>query len=629
MSAMGITRGPSVTPPAAGAAAAAPVAGDEKKRPADETHGYERRHSKLMRIQLSPEEAAETLSPEEAAETLITMGNRIAERIIPEKDACGKPPEKAPFKGVAPLESDYISGYFEKLKEGVKIDPSIFDQWKQSVLALIDDTKEINAVFSREERVDAISKLLSQDAEIMVRKLRIESIIKVLMMSLRSVVLGGMFSMSGVISTLNDSIADAIASGRFPHSITDVLASLQSNRVADIALGGVMQSKYAELILGTINGAAIIRFAMHMNAELLEGELLEGEKGNPLNIISRLADSNLPIDEQVELIQIFVGTVLTDLLNNETVAHIARLAENFNPYGYILEQLKNKETRKRVKARFTRIAVEPVKELILAAATEARAEAQIEFAKEKLEIIQGPVQQVNPEGAMELPHVKVRPAEIGINIARGILDRTLSLITDISRSLFGITDPRPGGTLHSALYFIAAGINNTYESICPGGHQTAVKRAFVDLRKGEFAPDMDHFMKSSKGELLELEALEKLRKDTQRHPGDVDAQSKVPFADERQMRAASMGPEGSSSQDVGQTIIDMTGEPAAAAAARMGGARKRKHHSTRSSKGSKSSRRSTRKHGKPKSKRAKKSGAKTRHMRLAPGAGRRTRKHRK
>lgn len=61
----------------------------------------------------------------------------------------------------------------------------------------------------------------------------------------------------------------------------------------------------------------------------------------------------------------------------------------------------------------------------------------------------------------------------------------------------------------------------------------------------------------------------------------------------------------------------------------QGGARKRKHHSTRSSKGSKTGKRSTRKHGKAKSKRAKKSGAKTRHMRLPPGAGRRTRKHRK
>ena len=59
------------------------------------------------------------------------------------------------------------------------------------------------------------------------------------------------------------------------------------------------------------------------------------------------------------------------------------------------------------------------------------------------------------------------------------------------------------------------------------------------------------------------------------------------------------------------------------------GGRKRKHHSTRSSISSKSSKSGTRKHGKGKSKRVKKSGAKTRHMRLAPGAGRRTRKHRK
>jgi hypothetical protein len=56
------------------------------------------------------------------------------------------------------------------------------------------------------------------------------------------------------------------------------------------------------------------------------------------------------------------------------------------------------------------------------------------------------------------------------------------------------------------------------------------------------------------------------------------------------------------------------------------GGRKRKHHSTRSSISSKSSKSGTRKHGKVKSKRVRKSGGKTRHMRLPPGAGRRTRK---
>lgn len=58
-----------------------------------------------------------------------------------------------------------------------------------------------------------------------------------------------------------------------------------------------------------------------------------------------------------------------------------------------------------------------------------------------------------------------------------------------------------------------------------------------------------------------------------------------------------------------------------------GGARKRKRHSTRSSTSSKSSKSGTRKHGK--SKRVKKGGAKTRHVRLPHGAGRRTRKHSK
>ena len=60
-----------------------------------------------------------------------------------------------------------------------------------------------------------------------------------------------------------------------------------------------------------------------------------------------------------------------------------------------------------------------------------------------------------------------------------------------------------------------------------------------------------------------------------------------------------------------------------------GGARKRKHHSTRSSTSSKSSKSGTRKHGKAISKRVKKGGAKTRHVRLPHGAGRRTRKHSK
>ena len=225
-------------------------------------------------------------------------------------------------------------------------------------------------------------------------------------------------------------------------------------------------------------------------------------------------------------------------------------------------------------------------------------------------------QLINPDGSISLP--RGRPS--AFDIARNLYEYGLSTLvgagTDLFKAAVTASVPRKDGALYGIYELLAKGVFTGYEYLCPSAVERAQREQLEKLIAAELVPTYQ----LTEEQILMIEALA----DSAAKFSGVAIEELVKYRESFLEKPAEMSDSLGAVYFSAEQSLDL-----GAAGGGTGGKRKRKHHNTRSSTSSKSSKSGTRKHGKGKSKRAKKSGAKTHHMRLAPGAGRRTRKHSK
>ena len=502
--------------------------------------------------------------------------------------------------------------YTTWLQENNLMDDGLLAQFRIDEQDRIDAINEANKDYSIVERKSSVRQELNASAELMVRQLAVNSISKRLIQLTTGFTYGSVLYSFGVHNYINDIIDDIIVGGSVaPEFVLDILASIRSNRIPDIAVGGALESETVMQVAGTLNGMALIRFVMNMNEELLNDltkEQIEATDPSDYNIVKQLTDSNLPLEQQLEIIKGFILNITNDL-----IARGVNLAEGISPYHVILDKLGDFRFRKSIRDN----AFEYVRTAITNAARLAQDEANLRSERARMALRQADpsFQRTDETDAVVRPSARASSLSFGRHLVESVAAGTLGLTIDLVKVAFLGSPPDPSGALHRAYHFLSSGVYNLYAKVCPGRHERAVDEAFQQL----VLEEQEKIATELTGP--EIAAIEET-------PGSARAleiQTNPEMSEEEKLARLKDLEEFLESQanPVDSQVAFQGSQPLN----QPGGGRKRKHTSTRSSTSSKSSKSGTRKHGK--SKRVKKGGAKTRHMRLAPGAGRRTRKHSK
>ena len=557
---------------------------------------------------------AREIRAQEVREASDTVVETAIEIVKANPNSCS-PPIKATgpkaFPGGPQMDISKGSPYYEKQVEMLPGQKEILGQYleseKERYAEIKGATPEKKVVFRSQKAID------------ITRELYLGGIIKRMvqfttMMTVSSI--GHITGATEVLTTAIDNvISDMIVNGSYlPETVLDGLALLQHYNIHNIAIGGILQSETAFLAMGTLNGLAITRYLMHMNEELID-DLPKGAP--PIDIIGILANDNLTLEEQLEAMHEFVMQCF-DRLHGP-----GRRAVGINPYEFVLQQI-NKKNAEIVRNKAKRI----IRDLITEIATRTKAEAAAAAGMERQRMREAPQSQlINPDdGSLNLPQGHAGAFDMARNLYEYGLSQFVGFGTDLFQAAVLASVPRKEGKLYGVLELLAKGVFTGYEYLCP----SAVERAQREQLEKLIAADLEPSYELTDEQIQMIEKLAASAARISRVPKEelVDYRKwflAEPAQVEDSQLALYLGAEDSVEEDSDDS--QRAASAAAPALPGTGGARKRKHHSTRSSTSSKSSKSGTRKHGK--SKRVKKGGAKTRHMRLAPGAGRRTRKHSK
>ena len=290
------------------------------------------------------------------------------------------------------------------------------------------------------------------------------------------------------------------------------------------------------------------------------------------------------------------------------------LVEGANPYDTVLKTLSDPKVAGAIRDK----AFGYIQEAIRDAAHHTQTEATLRAQRARLAQVDkgSPFQRTDETDAVVLPQAEPTLLDFTSELASSAAARLLGLTRDLVKVAFLGSPPDPSGAVHRAFHFVASGMYNAYTQYCPGMHGRAVDRAFQQLVQKE---QENIASELTDDEIAAIAEIPYSARALQIRNAKMTEAEKLTFYKALQEGIDEYLKKDASIHD-SQNVLPPSSQ---------GGARKRKHHNTRSSTSSKSSKSGTRKHGKGKSKRAKKSGAKTHHMRLAPGAGRRTRKHSK
>lgn len=566
----------------------------------------EQKRRREIATKVARKKLAAVRAQQEAAEAVVGTAVAIVNKNV---TSCDPPIEATgpiTFHGGPQMDISKGSPYYEKQVEMLPEQQERLEQYLESEKERY--TKITDAT------PDEVS-FMSQKAIDITRELYLGGIIKRMVQFTTMMSVGTLGYITGategLTTVIDNAISDMIVTGGYlPETVLDGLALLQHYNIHKIAIGGILQSETAFLAMGTLNGLAITRYLMHMNDELRE-DLREGEE--PIDIIGILANDNLTLEEQLEAMHEFVMQCFDKLHEH------GRRAVDINPYEFVLQQI-NKENAEI--ARNT--AKQIIKDLITEIATRTQAEAAAAAGLERQRMREVPQSQlINPDdGSINLPQGHAGAFDMARNLYEIGLSAVVSAGTDIFNAAVLASVPRKEGKLYGIYELLAKGVFTGYEYLCPSAVERAQREQLEKLIAADLVPtyeltdeqiQMIEKLADSAARIsgIPKEVLVNYRKSFLAEPAQV----------EDSLQAVYLGAEDS------QEAALAAASAAAPAPPRTGGARKRKHHSTRSSTSSKSSKSGTRKHGK--SKRVKKGGAKTRHMRLAPGAGRRTRKHSK
>ena len=551
--------------------------------------------------------AQPTLDQQEAAEAVV--GTAVA--IVSQNVTSCDPPIEATgpmtFHGGPQMDISKGSPYY-------KVQVEMLPEQKRRLGQYLETEKQRYAEIMNATPKNEVS-FMSQKAIDITRELYIGGIIKRMVQFTTMMSVGTIGYITGATEGLTTVIDNAISEmivtgGYLPETVLDGLALLQHYNIHKIAIGGILQSETAFLAMGTLNGLAITRYLMHMNDELRE-DLREGEE--PIHIIEILANDNLTLEQQLEAMHEFVIQCAASFHRE------VRRAVDINPYKFVLQQI-NKENVEIARDRVKEI----IRDLITEVATRTQAEAAAAAGMERQRMREAPQSQlINPaDGSITLPQGHAGAFDMARNLYEIGLSAVVSAGTDIFNAAVLASVPRKEGKLYGIYELLAKGVFTGYEYLCPSAVKRAQREQLDKLIADELVPTyqltdeqilmIEELAYSAAGiSGIPIKELVNYRESFLAEPAQLeDSQRAVflSFAESQEQASAEAS-------------------AAAPAPPSTGGARKRKHHSTRSSTSSKSSKSGTRKHGK--SKRVKKGGAKTRHMRLAPGAGRRTRKHSK